>query len=117
MHPRQPFGTLAVVLLAGALQIAFHNRGIWIEDEGFILEAGARVARGEVLYRDVASALWPGVFWVQAGLFKLFGEGILPGRWAMVALFAALCGLVFVYLQRAAGSRVARIGVVLVGVA
>ncbi|TMB37509.1 MAG: hypothetical protein E6J55_25845 [Deltaproteobacteria bacterium] len=107
-------GTLGVALLAGGLQIALHNRGIWIEDEGIVLETAARVARGEVLYRDVAAVILPGVFWVHAALFRLFGEGILPGRWAMVALFTAVCLLVYRYLARAAGDRVAWLGLGLI---
>src|SRR5262249_33983906 len=53
----------------------------------------ARLARGEVLYRDVYTGVFPGVYHAAAWLFSLFGDDLLVLRRAQLAVNAltALC--------------------------
>jgi hypothetical protein len=51
-----------------------------IYDEGLILVNAQRVLGGEIPYRDFWSLYAPGYFYVLAGLFKLFGPGMLVVR-------------------------------------
>ncbi len=60
----------------------------------FLAEAEA-VHAGELLYRDVDCFVAPGVWYVTAGIFELFGTSVNTTRVAMAVLFAATTLLVF----------------------
>jgi hypothetical protein len=66
-------------------------------DEGGYLYQAARVAAGDVLYRDVFNINPPGSYWLMAGLFRLFGTTLATARAASAVvsgLTAALAYLV-----------------------
>ena len=64
----------------------FHNRGLTVHDEGYILDASWRFVNGEVPYRDFFIQYTPGIVFTIGGLFKLTGPSILAGRLLMVII-------------------------------
>jgi tetratricopeptide (TPR) repeat protein len=68
-------------------------------DEGVLLHVAERISDGEVLYRDIATGLAPGSYYLQALLFKVFGPGVLVGRYFMIILLAS-SGIVIFNIAR-----------------
>ena len=87
------FAPLWVVALALLAQIPIYDRSIIHVDEGQLVAIAARLLRGEVLYRDVYTGIFPGLYYSTAALFSLFGSDVRVTRLAQVAVNAgtALC--------------------------
>lgn len=68
-------------------------------DEGVLLHVAERISDGEVLYRDIATGLAPGSYYLQALLFKVFGPGVLVGRYFVIILLAG-SGIVIFNIAR-----------------
>ena len=85
-----PLGIAALALLA---QIPIYDRSIVHVDEGQLVAIAARLLHGEVLYRDVYTGIFPGLYYSTAALFSLFGSDVRVTRLAQVAVNAgtALC--------------------------
>jgi len=96
----RPVAILLVMVGTAGYLLRYHNLGLNPLDEGFALVTGLRVLHGQTPYRDFFSQLSPAVFYTQAGLFRLFGVGILPGRLAMVGVGAAMAGLLYLLARR-----------------
>lgn len=58
-------------------------------DEGHLALTASRLLDGDVLYRDIHTGIFPGIYAATAGLFALFGEELLVTRVAQVAGNAA----------------------------
>jgi hypothetical protein len=73
----------------------------WVDptDEGYFLELTSRVHRGSLPYRDFDTYYTPGVFYLFAGAFELFGVGVLPIRILMAGVRVG-CGLLLYWLTR-----------------
>lgn len=73
----------------------------WIDvvDEGYFLDLANRVLHGALPYRDFATYYTPGVFYLFAAVFKVFGASILPIRVLMAGL-RALCAVLLYRLTR-----------------
>lgn len=71
---------LIIFFVSLIVLLFFFNRGFAYYDEGFILHAAQRVARGEIVYKDFDFIYTPGAIFLLAAVFKLFGESILIGR-------------------------------------
>jgi hypothetical protein len=79
-------GVAAAALLA---QLGIFARGVVPVDEGQLVTIADRLLRGEVLYRDVYTGLFPGIYYATALLFGLFGEDVVVTRWAQACVNAA----------------------------
>ena len=102
---RSAAGSALVLAVAVLAQLPTHDRSLVAIDEGQLAAIADRIGRGQVLYRDVYTGIFPGVYHLAAWLLALFGDDLLVLRRAQLAVNAAtaLC------LWRAA-QRVARPG-------
>ncbi len=97
---------LVLLYAAGVLISAFTMlRGIDPFDEGLILSAAARVADGQLPYRDFPWPYGPGHPYLLAGASEAFGESLLWWRILRVACDAGVALLAFVLVQRFVGVR------------
>jgi hypothetical protein len=97
-------GALPPALLIGGLLYLLAGVHLVVNayDEGFALYGAARIADGEVPYRDFWLVYAPGQFYVLAGLFKLFGASVLVERlWDVLARLAS-AGMLYALALRLA---------------
>ena len=92
--------TAGLVLLGAVCLFAAIFQGINLYDEGFILVGAARVARGEVPYRDFWAMYAPAQYYTLAGLFHLFGYSILVERIWDSLMRLGICLVVFAMSRR-----------------
>jgi len=94
-----------VLEIAGALCFAAGLRAtvnslhdsISFYDEGLLLSNSNMLLIGKMPYRDFYTNYPPGIFWVIAGIWKLFGISVHSARWLGIAFHAGIalfCGLV-----------------------
>jgi len=76
-------------------------------DEGFILSCAQRILSGELPYRDFWIQMAPGQFYLLAGLYKVFGMSLVPGRLLTVCLHGITCGVAFALARQLFGARLA----------
>lgn len=105
-----------VITVALVLQCFIYNRWISLLDEVAILQIADQINHGGVLYRDAVHVAFPGIFYLTAALFRLFGPSIVIGRQVMVVVFAAFVVLVYLLARTIAG-RGAALGAALLAVA
>jgi hypothetical protein len=82
---------VAAAVLAVSLPLL--DRGVVSIDEGQVANFAQRIAGGEVLYRDMYTGIAPGIYYLTAALFSVFGADLIVTRWAALALnlLTALC--------------------------
>jgi hypothetical protein len=93
---RDGLALCCVALAAFLIQLMVYDRWIGLLDEGAILQIATQLNQGAMLYRDATHVAWPGVFYLTAWLFDLFGTQVLVTRWLMVIVFTVMCGIVYV---------------------
>jgi hypothetical protein len=104
---RRPFPVVLLVLGALASGVTA-LKGIQPNDEGLMLQAAARIAEGQVPYRDFWWFYPPGQPYLLGGLHELFGPSLLPWRVLRVLADTTVAALVFALARRGgAGGRVA----------
>jgi hypothetical protein len=98
---------LTLLLVAGAALISGVTilQGIQPNDEGLMLQAAARIAGGEVPYRDFWWFYPPGQPYLLALLWKLFGPSLLTWRILRVLCDAAAATLAWALARRGGASR------------
>jgi hypothetical protein len=106
-----------VVLVSSlALQLLIYDRWISLLDEGAIVQIADQINHGKLPYRDAVHVALPGVFYLTAALFRVFGPSFLVGRYLMVAVFTVFVVLVYL-LARSLLGRGAALGAALIAVA
>ena len=88
-------GALGVGILALGLvaQLSLYDRSVVPMDEGHLVAAADRLSQGELLYRDIHTGIFPGIYYTTALLFSAIGRDVLVTRVAqlLVNLAIALC--------------------------
>ena len=92
---------VAVFLGTLAVRVYFADLSPYV-DEGDHLNGPRIVARGGLMYRDTFNEKGPGLYWITAGIFRVFGEG-LP----VIRATATVCALFTLILLFALGNRLA----------
>jgi len=83
---------IAVFILAVALYLPLSYLDISMLDEGALLYVAERLTKGDVLYRDIVTGIMPGVYYLQALFFLLFGYSVIAGR-VLAGLTLAATGM------------------------
>lgn len=81
-RPLEWIGTAIVVLGAVRYWLWYFHRTANLLDEGSTAAQALRVLRGELIYRDFFTVVTPASYYTVAGLFHLFGPGLMVLRWA-----------------------------------
>ncbi len=72
-------------------------------DEWHVLQIGANLLAGDVLYRDTNHVAGPGAFHAAAALFALFGERFEVGRFAMLGVYSFVVAATWLLTRRLTG--------------
>jgi hypothetical protein len=92
---------LAALFALGALLSGLTIlEGINPHDEGLVLQAGARIADGELPYRDFYANYGPGQYYLAGALDAVFGPSLLAWRVVRVALDALVAVLAYAFVRR-----------------
>jgi hypothetical protein len=90
-----------VLFVLGALLSGLSIRwGINPHDEGLMLQAGERIADGQLPYRDFYANYGPGQYFLIGGLDWLFGPSLLTWRIVRVLLDAGVAVLAYALVRR-----------------
>jgi hypothetical protein len=95
-------GIAAVTLL---FVLPLCRRGLILSDEGYLLQQAVDLLDGRVLYREMDSFVTPGIWFLLAGTFGLFGASVFVSRMLMVLAAIALTLVAFRIVHRIAGER------------
>lgn len=87
--------TFAVALASALAQLPMFDRTIVSLDEGQLTAIAHRLTTGEVLYRDIYTGIFPGIYWLGELLFHVFGTDVVVLRWAQLAVNALTAALLF----------------------
>jgi hypothetical protein len=99
--PANAVAALGIVALAAAsFGWFFYGRGLDVPDEGLLLHVAERLAAGEVPYRDVYFIYTPGLQYVLALLFRLFGPSLAVEHALQLGLHLAMVGVVYALALR-----------------
>jgi hypothetical protein len=91
----------AILFVLGALLSGLTIRwGINPHDEGLMLQAGERIADGQLPYRDFYANYGPGQYFLVGGLDVIFGPSLLTWRILRVALDAGVAVLAYALVRR-----------------
>lgn len=89
--------TVCVLIIIIVAAVRIHLADIPFErDEGEYAYAGQLILKGDLPYKDVYNMKFPGVYYMYAFSFKLFGEGITAPRYLVLLL--QLSGSFFLFL-------------------
>lgn len=98
---------LALLQLGWGLGYSHSLLGLQMGNEGFKFDAAVRVLTGQVPYRDFYLLEGPGIYYLTAGAFGLFGANVLAGRWLMAAISTLIVVLLYALGRRVMSARAA----------
>jgi hypothetical protein len=82
-------GAAILALVAVVAQLTVFDRNFVSMDEGHLALTASRLLDGDVLYRDIHTGIFPGIYATTAALFAIFGEDVLVTRIAQIVVNAA----------------------------
>ena len=92
---------VVVLFVLGALVSGLSIRwGINPHDEGLMLQAGERIADGQLPYRDFYANYGPGQYFLVGGLDAVFGPSLIAWRILRVLLDAGVAVLAYALVRR-----------------
>src|SRR3954452_5779330 len=91
-------GLAAVLLLSFLIVLPMVPRTINPYDEGMVAYGAERVLNGHRPAVDFYSPYGPGVFYLIAAAYRLFGTRLLVERWVAALLLVAVGGLAYLLL-------------------
>jgi hypothetical protein len=107
-HTVRPLPRLALLFAAAAALSGFTLlRGVNVHDEGLMLQAAARIADGQLPWRDFWWNYGPGQPLLLAGLQEVLGPSLVAWRVLRVLLAAAVSVLAYVLARREASEPLA----------
>ncbi len=109
-------GSAIVFIVALAYLLTFRRYGLNLEDEGTLIAQAYRVYGGQMPYRDFHTGYTPGVFYLNAALFRVFEPSIGTVRAGLAVVHAASLALVFGIARHLLEPRMA-VGAVMLSVA
>jgi len=72
--------------IAFLAQLPLYNRTLVPMDEGHLLATVQAMAAGQVLYAEIHTGIFPGIYLIATALLELFGPDAVVPRWAAVAM-------------------------------
>lgn len=112
---RRP-STIAILLFAVAALLSWKLTGNYFSagiDEGIYLNGGRRIAAGERLYVDFFGFVGPVTYWLQAGLYRWFGNHLPELRLSTALSVGAIVAGIFQLGRYLAGTTCGVVGSVL----
>lgn len=98
---------IVIGAIAACYFALFLTYGMELEDEGLMLAQAQRTAHGQVPYLDFDTGYTPGVFYLNAALFRVFGESVVPIRIVLLGINTMTIVLIFVLARPWAGTALA----------
>ncbi|MBW2273551.1 MAG: glycosyltransferase family 39 protein [Deltaproteobacteria bacterium] len=86
---------LGIALLAIGVQLPLYDRGIVPMDEGHHASVAMWLRHGKLLYRDLHTGIFPGIYHATAWLLGLFGDDLVVTRWAQLFTNVAMALLLW----------------------
>lgn len=103
-------GLVLAGLWVQALVVSWRKWPDPVVDFGRELYIPWQLSEGAVLYRDVDDFYGPLSQYFNAGIFAVFGPGVIVLVWANIVLFSVMAGLLYGLLRKAWGGGVALLG-------
>lgn len=104
---------LCLALASAAVVVTLYNWPLYMQDVDVFMLISRRLLAGQVLYRDLWMAYPPGLFYLYAGLMKLFGMSHQVIKLSAVVLFAAVPPMMYLVTRRYASIAAALFAAVL----
>lgn len=92
----------AALVVLGATIIVF-RRGLVVGDEGYIVGQSLAIAAGKVPYRDLDMFVAPGIWLLNAALFRAFGASVLLARVPMALGYLLTVAMAYWVVRTASG--------------
>jgi hypothetical protein len=84
--PIEPCAFALCVLVVFGAYAWLARFGIDLVDEGYFMDLAGRVMHGQLPYRDFDTYYTPGLFYLDAAVFGLFGVSVIPARLVMIGI-------------------------------
>ncbi len=98
-HKRDIFFFILIAVLVSLYFLPYLNMYLY-RDEGNWIYGAERFFKGEIVYRDFFEYIFPGIYFVLAFLYKLFGVSFAVARGLALAVNISVCFLVYLLAKR-----------------